>query len=66
MKKIEFELEDSIYNGIVKEAGEDNIVEFCKTAVIGKLSLRRALTGLWLKGIRDENSSVHKAKAGKK
>ena len=55
MKKIEFELDDSTYNDIVKAVGEDKVNEFCRTAAIGKLRLRGAIIGAWLKGERKDD-----------
>ena len=57
MKKIEFELEDDIYDGIVKSVGEDKVVEFCRTAAIGKLKLRGAIIGAWKSGGRKDDGS---------
>ena len=55
MKKIEFELDDSTYNDIVKAVGKDKVEEFCRTAAIGKLRLRGAIIGAWTKGERKDD-----------
>lgn len=47
MKKIEFELDDSVYNEILDVVkDETKVAEYCKTATLGKIYLRKAMLGV--------------------